>query len=428
MALGNSDSTRRIYLTVRGGAFELSKGKDTPPERFDMIDGVLEELSLYTKELKGPPVRIKHCLRILLTDGDEHYSIECGARHAQGVSTWVRMFAGYLHGITGGERIRIRTKGNDQNDKVSSCFVEIQNGTEWAKTEYRTFGQDGDTALKAIESHDSYKTFTPKASEGATGDEEDPTGGAYARNSKAELDFVSLVTTTLGWPAFAPNVNAYEGWFAALMKAEVWMIEQTNEATWMFFLECVRKNIAVNRVPAILAKAAAATGYDPFAEDGETIAQVTAVGGASTPVQTSQPAASGTNLQSIAAEVFGGEPAKVQTTAEPAEFGSADGNVPAGVSAFGWVPGRWFMPRQARMSATENQIVKFKERAAAKGLKGLDVDRVLFGLLIALKFPEDAYKTMAAYQVGIDFLAAATDEQVEIAKCDGDGYDPFVEK
>ena len=404
MGLSNEQTTKWVYVTARDGGFAV--GAKDQEEVFDSIDGALTELTHFFKPVKG--YKDKHALRITLNDSDgiTRYSVEAGIE-----STFGRMFAGHLVSdeIHRGDYIRIRIKANDQKEKVSSCFVDVNEHGEWVKKGY-TPKLDVETAIQVIESHDAFEVYKPKEKKENSTDQ----GSAFARGSAEELKFIALITEA-GWPDFAPNEAVYERWFGAIMtpKTDRWPAADTNPATWLFFADCASKNIAVQKVPKVIAENAA-KAYDPFAEDEEPTTAPQA-----DPVVEQKPVPVVTG--SANAHVTG-EPVtpSVQTSAlVPGP------TVPPDKSAFGWIPLRWVVPGQVSREGTDQQKGFLSAEAERLGLSVEEMHQCRIGVWLELGGEGKQSGTMAAYQLCIDFLKAMDTAVALEAVAKGSVYDPF---
>ena len=402
MGLSNSETKRWVYVDVKDGAFFV--GKDDNQAKYDSIDGVLLELTHLQKD--SEKYGVKQHLRVALADldGTVNYSIQVGLETVFG-----RMFAGYLAAdeIKQSDHIRLRANPLDGNPKVTTCHVELNDGGQWTRATYTKV--DDSVALQIIESHSAYKVYVAKEKKPATGQ-----GNAFARGSAEELKFIALITEA-GWPDFAPNEAVYERWFGAIMtpKTDRWPAADTNPATWLFFADCASKNIAVQKVPKVIAENAA-KAYDPFAEDEEP---TTAPQADPVVEQKPVPVVTGSANAHLT-----GEPVtpSVQTSAlVPGP------TVPPDKSAFGWIPLRWVVPGQVSREGTDQQKGFLSAEAERLGLSVEEMHQCRIGVWLELGGEGKQSGTMAAYQLCIDFLKAMDTAVALEAVAKGSVYDPF---
>ena len=164
MGLSNNDGKRQ-FLHVEAGKLLANRGKGNPPEPFEVVDGILESISIY--EDAAPGYDLKSRARIVLTEGDEKFIIECGAG-----ALFSRMFAAHLPGIKKGDHIRIKVRqpgpdAGQHHKKMTSCFVESKDGEKYAynKIVGETEGERLSEVEKRFMNHEAWIEFSKNKSE-----------------------------------------------------------------------------------------------------------------------------------------------------------------------------------------------------------------------------------------------------------------------
>lgn len=304
------------------------------------------------------------------------------------------------------------------------CFVNAATWSGQAWNDVRGAALPGETsndryesAVKIVRGLDGYNELKSdaephnraRAKKQASGQGAPSVGPEQMRFIKKVLD--------ANWPPFAANSAAYEAWFQRIMQDASWRLDlDCNEATWVDFCGYVDKVVEAGApLPKELRTIKV---YNPLADEEDGAPAPTPQ---PDPVQTSAPVAS-TPVSTAPVTAAPVDPAT--PSAEAKVLGTPTGDVPPGVSAYGWVPKRWFMPRQMATSATDRQTGLFKDKIASLGMVSTG-HQVRWGVLTALGFPKDAVDTLAAYLVTLDFLAEANEGQLAQAEADGADFDPF---
>lgn len=266
----------QTYYASEGRFYTLDRENNITGE-YDTITGALDSTSLYIGTSKGKP---KEFLRIVLDDGDTMQVVRCGAG-----TTFHRMFAGYLAAIQSGMQMRLQIASGGDNEKVSSCFVQVADESgEWVKPEYtklrEQFPNDDDCnneARRLVTSHWSFKQYVPRHSQ-----QQSDAPNQY------ELRFADMCAA-LGWPIYGSWPQLYIQWFQEVWRgmSEAGMAvpdplpqrcEQIADKDFMPFIDLLRRHKDMYKQreywPAPLLHA---TEYNPFAGNEAKAAAATPV-------------------------------------------------------------------------------------------------------------------------------------------------------